>query len=48
MWQKVAATGIAPQTLNHSSAAVGENIYVYGGTLCGKAVDDLHVFNTGE
>nr|XP_028605195.1 acyl-CoA-binding domain-containing protein 6-like [Podarcis muralis]XP_028605196.1 acyl-CoA-binding domain-containing protein 6-like [Podarcis muralis] len=46
MWQKVAATGIAPQTLNHSSAAVGENIYIYGGTLCGKAVDDLHVFNT--
>ncbi|XP_061466125.1 actin-fragmin kinase-like [Rhineura floridana] len=46
MWQKVTATGIAPQTLKHSSAVVGENIYVYGGKHCGKAVDDLHVFNT--
>ncbi|XP_062828169.1 uncharacterized protein LOC103277646 isoform X2 [Anolis carolinensis] len=45
-WQKVTTTGIAPLTLKHSSAVVGENIYMYGGTQCGKAVDDLYVFNT--
>ncbi|XP_053159926.1 uncharacterized protein LOC128348215 isoform X2 [Hemicordylus capensis] len=45
-WQKITTTGIAPQTLNHSSAVVGGNIYVYGGMQYGKGVDDLHVFNT--
>ncbi|XP_066473731.1 uncharacterized protein [Tiliqua scincoides] len=45
-WQKTTTTGLAPQTLNHSSAVVGENIYIFGGTLNGKAVDELHVFNT--
>nr|XP_056704506.1 uncharacterized protein LOC130476577 [Euleptes europaea] len=45
-WQKITTTGIAPQTLKHSSAVVGENIYVYGGILYGKAVDDLYMLNT--
>ncbi|KAF7250609.1 Tip elongation aberrant protein 1 [Varanus komodoensis] len=45
-WEKVTTSGIEPQTLNHSSAVVGESIYVYGGMQCGKAVDDLYVFNT--
>ncbi|KAH0628191.1 hypothetical protein JD844_009042, partial [Phrynosoma platyrhinos] len=44
-WQKVTTTGITLQSLKHSSAVVGENIYVYGGIQCGKAVDDLYVFN---
>ncbi|EMP29533.1 hypothetical protein UY3_13343 [Chelonia mydas] len=46
-WQKVKTNGIAPQTLRHSSAVVGENIYVYGGVHYGKAVDDLYMFSTG-
>uniref|UniRef100_A0A6J0TXA9 Uncharacterized protein isoform X2 n=1 Tax=Pogona vitticeps TaxID=103695 RepID=A0A6J0TXA9_9SAUR len=45
-WEKITTNGIAPQTLKHSSAVVGENIYIYGGIQCGKAVDDLYVFNT--
>ncbi|CAM4672571.1 unnamed protein product [Lepidochelys kempii] len=45
-WQKVKTNGIAPQTLRHSSAVVGENIYVYGGVHYGKAVDDLYMFST--
>ncbi|XP_074923621.1 kelch domain-containing protein 3-like isoform X3 [Chelonoidis abingdonii] len=45
-WQKVKTNGIAPQTLRHSSAVIGENIYVYGGVHYGKAVDDLYMFST--
>ncbi|KAJ7335613.1 hypothetical protein JRQ81_013554 [Phrynocephalus forsythii] len=45
-WQKLTTNGIALQTLKHSSAVVGENIYIYGGIKSGKAVDDLYVFNT--
>ncbi|XP_050801811.1 uncharacterized protein LOC127047504 isoform X5 [Gopherus flavomarginatus] len=45
-WQKVKTNGIAPQTLRHSSAVTGENIYVYGGVHYGKAVDDLYMFST--
>ncbi|XP_070598908.1 rab9 effector protein with kelch motifs-like isoform X1 [Erythrolamprus reginae] len=45
-WQKITTSGLAPQTLEHSSAVVGENIFVYGGTEDGKAVDDLYMFNT--
>nr|XP_048707753.1 uncharacterized protein LOC125637396 [Caretta caretta] len=47
-WQKVKTNGIAPQTLRHSSAVVGENIYVYGGVHYGKAVDDLYMFSTAK
>ncbi|KAM7166653.1 kelch domain-containing protein 3-like isoform 2-T2 [Macrochelys suwanniensis] len=45
-WQKLKTNGIAPQTLRHSSAVIGENIYVYGGVRNGKAVDDLYMFST--
>ncbi|KAG8130740.1 putative Acyl-CoA-binding domain-containing protein, partial [Naja naja] len=45
-WQKITTSGLAPQTLEHSSAVVGENIFVYGGMENGKAVDDLYTFNT--
>uniref|UniRef100_H3AJA2 Zmp:0000001301 n=1 Tax=Latimeria chalumnae TaxID=7897 RepID=H3AJA2_LATCH len=46
MWQKLITTGIAPQTLKHSSAVIGDNIYVFGGIRNGKVFDDLYVFNT--
>ncbi|KYO20664.1 tip elongation aberrant protein 1-like [Alligator mississippiensis] len=45
-WQKIKTTGVAPRTLRHSSAVVGENIYVYGGVHYGKTVDDLYMFST--
>ncbi|XP_063151302.1 kelch domain-containing protein 3-like isoform X2 [Candoia aspera] len=45
-WQKITTSGLAPQTLEHSSAVVGENIFVYGGMEDGKAVDVLYMFNT--
>ncbi|XP_034265947.1 uncharacterized protein LOC117661356 isoform X1 [Pantherophis guttatus] len=45
-WQKITTSGLPPQTLEHSSAVVGENIFVYGGTEDGKAVNDLYTFNT--
>ncbi|CAB1435445.1 unnamed protein product [Pleuronectes platessa] len=45
-WDCLATGGVAVRTLRHSSAAVGDNIYVYGGILGGNRTDDLLVFNT--
>ncbi|XP_068127544.1 uncharacterized protein [Hyperolius riggenbachi] len=45
-WEKLTTNGTAPQTLSHSAAAVGGNIFVFGGVCHGRAVDDLHMFNT--
>lgn len=39
--------GVALRTRGHSSAVVGDNIYVYGGLLEGSPTNDLMVFNTG-
>ncbi|XP_070781373.1 rab9 effector protein with kelch motifs [Enoplosus armatus] len=44
-WDCLAISGVAPRTLRHSSVAVGDNIYVYGGILGGTPTDDLAVFN---
>ncbi|XP_028660676.1 rab9 effector protein with kelch motifs [Erpetoichthys calabaricus] len=46
MWEKLKTSGMAPKTLKHSSAAVGENIYVFGGVANGIVRDNLLVFNT--
>ncbi|KAF7648911.1 hypothetical protein LDENG_00150020 [Lucifuga dentata] len=45
-WEHLATVGVALRTLRHSSVAVGDNIYVYGGILEGNPTDDLLVFNT--
>ncbi|XP_078533511.1 uncharacterized protein LOC144819544 [Lissotriton helveticus] len=45
-WQKLGTSGIAPRTLKHSSAVLGENIFVFGGIQHGKVFDDLFMFNT--
>ncbi|XP_069481769.1 kelch domain-containing protein 3-like [Ambystoma mexicanum] len=45
-WQKLSTSGIAPRTLKHSAAVVGEFIFVFGGIQDGKVVDDLYMFNT--
>lgn len=47
-WEKLDTGGVALKTLRHSSAALGDNIYVYGGILNGTPTDDLMMFNTGE
>lgn len=46
-WEWLAVGGVAPRTLRHSSVAVGDNIYTYGGVLNGHPADDLMLFNTG-
>lgn len=46
-WDCSAVSGVALRTLRHSSVAVGDNIYVYGGLLEGSPTNDLMVFNTG-
>ncbi|XP_066506409.1 rab9 effector protein with kelch motifs [Hoplias malabaricus] len=45
-WEKLVTGGVAMKTLRHSSAALGDNIYVYGGVLDGIPSDDLMMFNT--
>lgn len=47
-WEKLDTVGVALKTLRHSSAALGDNIYVYGGILDGTPTDDLMMFNTGQ
>ena len=46
-WDCLATGGVAVKTLRHSSVAVGDNIYVYGGIMGGNRTDDLLVFSTG-
>ncbi|CAL8280105.1 unnamed protein product [Merluccius merluccius] len=45
-WEELSTGGVALRTLRHSSVAVGDSIYVYGGTVGGVPCDDLMVFNT--
>ncbi|XP_061837041.2 uncharacterized protein [Nerophis lumbriciformis] len=45
-WDYLTTGIVTVRTLRHSSVAVGDNIYVYGGTLAGTLTDDLMVFNT--
>ncbi|XP_075312618.1 uncharacterized protein LOC142373299 [Odontesthes bonariensis] len=45
-WECLATGGVALRALRHSSVAVGDNIYMYGGILKGSPTDDLLVFNT--
>ncbi|KAK3550173.1 hypothetical protein QTP86_021205 [Hemibagrus guttatus] len=45
-WEKLNTGGVVLKTLKHSSAALGDNIYVYGGILDGTPRDDLMMFNT--
>uniref|UniRef100_A0AAQ6IJ09 Uncharacterized protein n=1 Tax=Anabas testudineus TaxID=64144 RepID=A0AAQ6IJ09_ANATE len=45
-WDCLEIGGVALRTIRHSSVAIGDNIYVYGGLLGGSPTDDLMVFNT--
>ncbi len=47
-WEKLLTGGVCLRSLRHSTAALGENIYVYGGILDGVPTDDLMMFNTGQ
>ncbi|XP_056322999.1 uncharacterized protein zmp:0000001301 [Danio aesculapii] len=47
-WEKLQSGGVSLRTLRHSAAALGENIYVYGGIVDGRATDDLMMFNTAS
>ncbi|XP_023678876.1 uncharacterized protein [Paramormyrops kingsleyae] len=45
-WEKLKTSGVSPRGLKHSSAAVGDTIYVFGGIVDGIITDDLLMFNT--
>ncbi|KAL6472374.1 hypothetical protein MHYP_G00185620 [Metynnis hypsauchen] len=44
-WEKLVTGGVSLRTLRHSSAALGDNIYVYGGMVDGTPTDNLMMFN---
>ncbi|XP_059400813.1 uncharacterized protein zmp:0000001301 [Carassius carassius] len=46
MWEKLQTAGVCLRTLRHSAAALGDNIYVFGGILDSVSTDDLMMFNT--
>ncbi|XP_068190075.1 rab9 effector protein with kelch motifs [Antennarius striatus] len=45
-WDYFTISGVALRSLRHSSVAVRDNIYVYGGIVGGSPTNDLMVFNT--
>ncbi|XP_036450772.1 rab9 effector protein with kelch motifs [Colossoma macropomum] len=45
-WEKLVTGGVSLRTLRHSSAALGDNIYIYGGMVDGTPTDNLMMFNT--
>ncbi|XP_043087605.1 tip elongation aberrant protein 1 [Puntigrus tetrazona] len=45
-WEKLETGGVCLRSLRHSAAALGDNIYVFGGLLNGVPTDDLMMFNT--
>ncbi|XP_069025104.1 rab9 effector protein with kelch motifs [Embiotoca jacksoni] len=45
-WECLPVGGVSLRALRHSSAVIGDNIYVYGGLLGQNPTDDLMVFNT--
>ncbi|KAK1800805.1 hypothetical protein P4O66_005989, partial [Electrophorus voltai] len=45
-WEQLKTGGVPLKSLRHSSAALGDNIYVYGGILDGRPTDNLMMFNT--
>ncbi|XP_076876740.1 kelch domain-containing protein 3 isoform X1 [Brachyhypopomus gauderio] len=45
-WEQLKTGGIPLKTLRHSSANLGDNIYVYGGIMDGRPTDNLMMFNT--
>ncbi|CAB1352132.1 unnamed protein product [Coregonus sp. 'balchen'] len=47
-WERLAKGGVSLRTIRHSSFAVGDNIYVYGGHQDGVPTDDLMMFNTAS
>jgi len=47
-WEKLLTAGVSLRTLRHSAAALGENIYVYGGISGEVPTGDLMMFNTGQ
>ncbi|XP_051876593.1 rab9 effector protein with kelch motifs [Pristis pectinata] len=46
IWEKLQVNGIAPNTLNHCAALIGDNIFVFGGIQKGEVSDDLFMFST--
>ncbi|XP_066567722.1 uncharacterized protein LOC136755167 [Amia ocellicauda] len=45
-WERMRTSGRSVRSLGHSAAAVGDNIYVFGGIVDGVPGDDLLMFNT--
>jgi len=46
-WELCPTQGYAPKALGHSTAAIGDTLYVFGGIYRGEAKNSLHMLNTG-
>lgn len=47
-WELCPTQGRQPRVLGHSTAVVGDTLYIFGGIYHGEAKNDLYMLNTGE
>ena len=47
-WELCPTQGRQPKVLGHSTAVVGDTLYIFGGIHHGIASDALYILNTGN
>ncbi|KAK2569848.1 Acyl-CoA-binding domain-containing protein 4 [Acropora cervicornis] len=47
-WELCPTQGRQPRVLGHSTAVVGDTLYIFGGIYHGEAKNDLYMLNTGN
>ena len=47
-WELCPTQGRQPKVLGHSTAVVGDTLYIFGGIHHGIASDALYILNTGK
>lgn len=46
-WELCPTQGHQPKALGHSTAVIGDTLYIFGGIYRGNASNALHMLNTG-
>jgi len=46
-WELCPAQGRQPKALGHTTAVVGDTLYIFGGIYRGNATNNLYMLNTG-
>ena len=47
-WELCPTQGRQPKVLGHSTAVVGDTLYIFGGIYHGNATNALYMLNTGK